>query len=239
MNVAYDLIRTEFKKKEFDQKPRGRFGVGIGMHMSDGASPYHLHVYNERDLETNIICGNCTLNYAVYGVFAYYPDCGEPNTLQIFYENIKVIHRTIENAKSADPKLAENMIENAFEDCVSTFDGFGRELCNLHRAKSKYSDRIHKIIFQNLDGAKENFKTQFEVDLKQGLTNEEWNVANISFQKRHVLTHKLGIIDEEYIRRSGDYQAILGKKVSITSNDVLILIPIIERLARYMVISLS
>jgi adenylate kinase family enzyme len=171
-------------------------------------------------------------------VFAYCPDCGEPNTLQIFHENIKVIHKAVESAKSVDPKLAQNMIENAFEDCVSTFDGFGRELCNLHRAKSKFPERIQKLNFQNLDSVKENFKLHFDIDLDQGLSGEEWSIANISFLKRHLLAHKLGIIDEEYIRRSGDTKAIIGRKVSITSDDTLALIPIIKKLAGYMVESL-
>lgn len=236
-NAANDIVLRELKKLEFDIKPRGSFGIGLSMRVED-VVPEPLHIYSEKNLETDITCGNCTLKYAVYGVFAYCPDCGEPNTLQIFHENIKVIHKAIEKAKSADPKLAQNMIENAFEDCVSTFDGFGRELCSLHSTKSKFPDKIHKITFQNLDGAKENFKIQFEVDLEQGLTDQEWNVANISFQKRHVLSHRLGFIDEEYIRRSGDTMAVLGKKVSITSDDVLALIPIIEKLAGYMVNSL-
>lgn len=235
---AADNLMKELKKLEFDSKSSGSSGFSFSMRVEPGA-PYPLHVYSEKDLETHITCGNCTLKYAVYGVFAYCPDCGEPNTLQIFYENIKLIHKAIENSKSADPKLAQNMIENAFEDCVSTFDGFGRELCNIHRAKSKFPDRIHKINFQSLDSAKENFKIHFNIDLDQGIRSEEWSIANISFQKRHVLAHKLGIIDEEYIRRSGDTKAILGRKVSITSDDTLILIPIIEKLAGYMVESLS
>jgi Zn ribbon nucleic-acid-binding protein len=237
-NVAQDIILQEFKKMEFDIKPRGGFGIGMSMRIEE-KEPIPLHVYSEKDLETYITCGNCTLKYAVYGVFACCPDCGEPNTLQIFHENIKVIHKAIENSKSVDPELAQNMIENAFEDCVSTFDGFGRELCNLHRAKSKIPERLNKLNFQNLDRAKENFKNQFDIDLNQGLNGEEWCLVNTGFLKRHLLAHKFGIIDEDYIRRSGDAQAVLGRKISVTSDDILTLIPIIEKLAGYMVESLN
>jgi Zn ribbon nucleic-acid-binding protein len=237
-NTARDIILREFKKIEFDIQPRGGFGIGVSMRVEEGA-PIPLHVYSEKDLETHITCGNCTLKYAVYGVFAYCPDCGEPNTFQIFHENIKVILKAIENSKSVDPELAQNMIENAFEDCVSTFDGFGRELCNIHRVKSKFPDRLHKLNFQNLETAKTNFKNHFDMDLEQGLNREEWSRANTCFLKRHLLAHKFGIIDEEYIRRSGDTKAVLGRKVSISSDDTLTLIPIIEKLAEYMIDSLS
>lgn len=236
--VAQDIILREFKKMEFDIKSRGGFGIGMSMRLKEGM-PIPLYVYSEKDLETHITCGNCTLKYAVYGVFAYCPDCGEPNTLQIFHENIKVIHKAIENSKSVDPELARNIIENAFEDCVSTFDGFGRELCNLNRDKAKIPERLDKLNFQNLDRAKENFKIQFDIDLDQGLNREEWCRVNTSFLKRHLLAHKFGIIDEEYIRRSGDCQAVLGRKIIVTPDDALTLIPIIEKLAGYMIESLN
>jgi hypothetical protein len=238
MNAAHDLILREFKKMEFDMKPREGFGIGLSFKVNDMA-PIPLHVYSEKDLETYITCGNCTLKYAVYGLFAYCPDCGEPNTLQIFFENIKIIHRAIENSKSVDPKLAQNLIENAFEDCESTFDAFGRELCNVHRLKSNIPEKIHKLNFQNLDSAKENFKNHFNTDLDSGVSSEEWKIARISFLKRHLLAHKFGIIDEDYIRRSGDIQAIPGRKVSVTSDDTITLIPIIEKLAEFMVESLG
>lgn len=237
-NLANDIIFRELKKMEFDYTPQGRSGIGMRFHVEKGA-PIPLHVYSEKDLETYVTCANCSLKYAIYGVFAYCPDCGEPNTLQIFHENIKVIHRVIEWAKSTDPILTQNLIENSFEDCVSTFDGFGRELCHLHRTKSKIPDRVHKINFQNLESAKKNFKMHFNLDLDQGLSREEWLIANMCFLKRHLLAHKLGIVDEDYIRRSGDTNATIGKKVYITSEDTLALIPIIEKLAGNMVESLG
>jgi len=237
-NLARDVIFREFKKMEFDYEPQGRSGFGMRFHVEKGA-PIPLHVYSEKDLETYVTCANCSLKYAIYGFFAYCPDCGEPNPLQIFHENLKVIHKAIEWAKSVDPILAQYLIENSFEDCVSSFDGFGRELCHLHSAKSKFPDRVRKISFQNLESAKENFKMHFDIDLDHGLSREEWNIANMSFLKRHLLAHKLGIVDEDYIRRSGDTNATTGRKVRISYEDTLALIPIIEKLAGNMVESLG
>ena len=142
-------------------------------------------------------------------------------------------------AKSADTEISEKVVENALEDCISAFDGFGRELCKIRSSKSKYPDKINKISFQSLDGAKEGIKNHFEFNLDEGISNEEWRVANISFQKRHLLAHKMGIIDEEYVRRSGDTIAIIGRKIVITSEDVLNLIPTIEKLAVFLVKSMD
>ena len=42
----------------------------------------------EKQLETEVVCVNCTLRYSVYGVFAFCPDCGQHNSLQILDKNL-------------------------------------------------------------------------------------------------------------------------------------------------------
>ena len=233
-----DALEKDLKAMEFETKPKGPFGIGFSLKIESGR-PHPIYWYREEELETHIICSNCSLNYAVYGVFAYCPDCGEPNTLQIFRENLKLVRKSIEISQNVEKKLGQNLIENAFEDCISSFDGFGRELCHINGIKSKFPERVHKISFQNLNGAKDSVKDHFGFDLSQGLSIDEWNIAIISFYKRHLLAHKMGIIDDDYLRRSGDSNAIIGRKVNISSEDVLNLIPIIEKLAGFMVNSLS
>jgi hypothetical protein len=233
-----DAVVKDLKNLEFEHKPKGPFGIGLSLKVKPG-QPRPIYWYREKELETQIVCSNCTLKYAVYGVFGFCPDCGQHNSLQILQNNLKLAQKMMDFAKSADTEISEKVVENALEDCISAFDGFGRELCKIHSCKSKYPDKINKISFQSLDGAKEGIKNHFEFNLDEGISNEEWRVANISFQKRHLLAHKMGIIDEEYVRRSGDTIAIIGRKIVITSEDVLNLIPTIEKLAVFLVKSMD
>lgn len=198
-----------------------------------------IHNYREKDLETYIECSNCTLKYAVYGVFGFCPDCGQHNSMQILQKNLKVVQKMLDVAKLIEHDTAERIIQNALESCISSFDGFGRELVKIHRTKSKFPDKINKISFQSLDGAKESIRIHYEFNLDQGISGEEWKIAKISFQKRHLLAHKMGIIDEEYLRRSDDNKAIIGRKVVIISDEVLNLIPILEKLAGFMIDSMN
>src|SRR5438045_300179 len=73
-----DVLRGELKKMEFDIKPKGPFGIGISMKLQPG-EPIPLKRYRERTLETHVSCNNCTLDYSVYGIFAFCPDCGNHN----------------------------------------------------------------------------------------------------------------------------------------------------------------
>jgi hypothetical protein len=44
------------------------------------------------------------------------------------------------------------------------------------------------------------------------------------FQKRHLLAHKMGIVDAEFLARTRSSPALLGRKVHISDGDVRILV---------------
>jgi hypothetical protein len=50
------------------------------------------------------------------------------------------------------------------------------------------------------------------------------------FQQRHILQHKDGIIDSEYISKSGDNRYIVGQRVVIKESDVTTYAVIIKKL---------
>ncbi len=78
MRRITDAFHKDLKKLEFDHKPKGAFGIGISMKVKPGR-PTPIHYYREKQLETEVVCVNCTLRYSVYGVFAFCPDCGQHN----------------------------------------------------------------------------------------------------------------------------------------------------------------
>jgi len=137
-------------------------------------------------------------------------------------------------AAGTDQELAERLIENALEDCVSTFDGFGRELCRTHAHKSTSPNRGERISFQNLNGAKMHVLTAFGIDLTTCVTSTEWELAVRSFQKRHLFAHKMGVVDEDYIARTADPTAIVGRKITIEATHVREVVRVIRKVAQYL-----
>lgn len=224
-------IINDLKSLEFDIKSTGPLGIGFSMKVKHGM-PHPIHLYREKALETHIECANCTLKYAVFGVFAYCPDCRQHNSFQILVKNLELAVKMLDLTTTIHQDLAERLIENALEDCVSAFDGFGREICRIHAMKSTDPDRVEKISFQNLDGAKQNIAGLFGFDLAAELTIDEWTVAIQGFQKRHLLSHKMGIVDAEYLRKSGDNRASIGHKVMIESDEVREIVQILGKLAQ-------
>ena len=85
--VSEALVR-DLKRLEFDHRPRPRsFGIGLSLKVAPGGAA-RIRYYQEKELQTLVTCADCTLEYAVYGVFAYCPDCGVHNAVQVFRKNL-------------------------------------------------------------------------------------------------------------------------------------------------------
>lgn len=234
MRKITDAFHKDLKRLEFDHKPRkGSFGIGISLKVKSGHS-VPIHYYREKRLETEVVCSNCTLHYSVYGVFAFCPDCAQHNSIQILHKSLEVAEKLVDLATEMNNELSERLLENALEDCISSFDGFGRELCRIYAGRASDPKKVDRISFQNLDGAIRNLRTVFDIEIASELTIEERTLIIRGFQKRHIIAHKMGVVDDDYILKSGDNGAIVGRKVSVDADEVRTLIQLVGKLALQM-----
>jgi hypothetical protein len=217
-----DALLKDMKSMEFDHKPQGIFGVGLSLKVTQGAR-HPIQYYREKELETHVVCDDCTLRYAIYGVFGWCPDCGVHNSVQILSKNLELARKELALAGSAEKELAEHLIGDALENVVSAFDGFGREIC-LRKGT--------EIRFQSLPGARRNVQQQFGFDFGDALTPEQWEYVCRVFQKRHLLAHKMGVIDEDYVQKANDPGAIAGRKIRVSHEEVLSSIDLVDGLGR-------
>lgn len=227
-----NALHRDLKRFEFDIKPRGMIGIGMSLKVEGRRHP--IQYYRETQLETELICDNCTLRYTIYGVFAFCPDCGRHNSRQILDKNLELAGKQIHLAASVEGDLSDTLVADALENVVSAFDGFGREICRVHADKATNPTKAREISFQNLAGSRWNVQNLFGFDLSADLEADDWDMACRSFQKRHLLAHRTGVIDEDYIKKSGDIQARVGRKVSIVPEEVQRLIVIVSKMGAYL-----
>ena len=45
-------------------------------------------------------------------------------------------------------------------------------------------------------------------------------MSALAFQKRHLIAHKLSVVDQDYITKAGDTRAVLGRKIVIDAGEV-------------------
>jgi len=170
-----------------------------------------------------VTCDNCTLKFAIYGVFGRCPDCGTHNSLQILSKNLELAKRELALAATDDADLAEHLVGDALENVVSAFDGFGREIC-----VQKSAD----IRFQNLSRARRRVQEAFGFDFADELSADAWDMACRIFQKRHLIAHKMGVIDAEYVQKANDTGAVVGRRIRVTSDEVAHAISLVETLGQ-------
>ncbi len=228
-SMISDAMHADVKALEVDYRPRGGFGIGISVKVKRGERP-PIHHYREKRLETLVVCEDCTLEYAIYGVFAFCPDCGVHNSLHILNKNLELVRKVVTLAQSLEADIAEHLIGNALEDAVSAFDGFGRELSRVHAARALNPGKAANLSFQNLNGAWQSLLDLYGFDMAGSLSSEKWEFAVRCFQKRHLLAHSMGVVDDKYMKATSDASARVGRKVSISPDEVAELASVLQTL---------
>ena len=85
--------------------------------------------------------------------------------------------------------------------------------------------------FQNLAGASRRFVDLFGIDLSTQVEPEEWRAAVVAFQKRHLIAHRMGVVDQNYVDKTGDSLAVVGRKIIVDADEVKRLLVTLNTLA--------
>ena len=215
LNQITGSLIKQMKKMEVKSNPRDF----ISMSISVKGKPHPISYYREQKLEQEVECENCTLRYSIFGVFGYCPDCGVHNSYQILISNYSVVRKMLAFAVEQEVEVSKKLIENALEDAVSAFDGFGRELVANYYSRHSLNNK-KPFSFQNIIVAKDKLFKEFSVDIKNELGIDNFSRLSKLFQKRHLHSHKMGVMDDEYINKTGGNRSQLGKVAAITIEEV-------------------
>jgi hypothetical protein len=92
-----------------------RISVPLQADQIQPSAPQPIRYYREKQLETEVVCENCTLRYAIYGVFGWCPDCGVHNSLQILFKNLELASKELALAETVDNEMAHHLVGDALE----------------------------------------------------------------------------------------------------------------------------
>ena len=77
-----------------------------------------------------------------------------------------------------------------------------------------------------------DLKTDFDIGVLLGIDAADCDWANLMFHRRHLFTHRGGIVDQKYLDDSADTTVQLGQLVRETKENVHRLLSLMVRIAR-------
>jgi len=86
-------------------------------------------------------------------------------------------------------------------------------------------------VFQNLKESSVLGKAAIGRDYEDLIGQNDYAELNRFFQQRHLIAHKNGFVDEDYVRKSGDTTYAVGQRIVISEALMVRLLQLIRELA--------
>ena len=187
--------------------------------------------------ETDIECEKCGTRYSVIGSAYFCPCCGYNSAISVFDETLDSIEKmllslpemkellTKLHGRDKAETMCRGMLESSLGDIVSAFQKFAE--CKY---KSKSSSSVRVNDFQIVEKGSKLFVKAVGKGYDEWLSKKELDRMNLLFQRRHILEHNGGIVDERYLQQSGDASYVLGQHIVVHNTDAFELLNIIKKL---------
>lgn len=217
------------------KQPRNGF-LKITMNVSRAPLATVMPVEATDPMRLRIDCEKCHCRYAVVGSAFFCPGCGDNAAEHVFGQALGAIRNSIASLPAVkavlnDADTAHNMsrllIEGGIQNAVTAFQRFAEALFHRRAEAPKY----RRNAFQNLAEGSELWRSLFGKTYAEHLTASELSSLGTLFQQRHLLAHKEGTVDEDYIAKSNDHRYKAGQRIVIREDAVLRCVELIEKLA--------
>jgi uncharacterized Zn finger protein (UPF0148 family) len=216
------------------RQPRNSF---ISMTMKVDSQPRYvpLPAAAAEPMRLKIACPACACRYAVIGAAYFCPACGHNAADQVFAQTVNGIRRSIEaldavRAAIPDRDAAENtvrlIVENSLQNAVTAFQRCAEAIL----ARFPSAPTARRNAFQNLSEGDQLWQMATGKGYADHLTPKELAALQRTFQQRHLLAHRQGLVDQDYITRSGDTRYKVEQRIVVHSNAVLEAVTLVEKL---------
>lgn len=212
--------------EKFNRKQKKHRFVSVSMKVKGGRkSVFALPAKAVEEMELEIECESCLSHFSVIGSAFFCPGCGENSVTQNYVDalrkikskknNIDVIRVALTDAAGIDEAelTCRSILESCILDGVTAFQKYCEGLYSKH-GEAPFN------AFQRLEQGGELWKNSINKTYTDWLTSEELSDLNILFQKRHLLAHNDGIVDDKYIEKSKDNSYKSGQRIVINDSDI-------------------
>lgn len=187
-------------------------------------------------IQIKLACSECSCRYAVIGAAFFCPACGHNDVDRVFGEALDNASRTLEAIPTIQGTLpsretaettSRSLTEHALLSAVTAFQKYAEHLY----ARLSVGSRPRRNTFQNIDEGSKAWKAVAGVSYERHLEPKELTVLRRGFQQRHLIAHTQGVVDDDYVARSGDTSWRVGQRLVLRVEAVQHYVSIIKKLA--------
>ena len=231
--------RADARAVNASQKP-GQF-IMMRMTVNDAPSPLVVPLQAAEPMRQRASCEVCGCRYSYIGSAFFCPCCGHNSavgTLRQTLAGVRLAATSAAQLRAAIPIddaeiMALHLREKGMSDVVTALQRLGERLWET-LPSTKPTPRN---IFQRLDDASQLWLGATGQDFTAFLNPDEMHRLHRGYQQRHLLAHAQGIVDADYIRKSGDTSVSVGQKIVVTEALLLEFVALGEKLAEGMIAS--
>lgn len=221
-----DMIRDAFGLGASGRKRLGRGLISMEISLNSAPLPF-VRPPAEDEVRRDVVCPNCGLDHTVFGLATWCADCGADIFLTHVAAELAVVRSMVSDIdrrlETLGPRVAARDLENCLEDAVSIFEAAMKALTRRHLAGSglapeEVDNRLKKLgnTFQNIARTGDAMRDQLGLS---DVPEVPWDELGAAFEKRHPITHNLGVVDRKYLKRAqaSDRE---GREVGVSAAEV-------------------
>ncbi|MGY8635339.1 hypothetical protein RAD15_22945 [Bradyrhizobium sp. 14AA] len=201
------------------RQPRNAF-IRMTMNVTRTPKPVLLPIGATDSMRLKVTCNACQCRFSVIGSAYFCPSCGVSSADHVFGQSLDkieaalnalpLIRSSLEDADAA-ANTTNLLIENSIVQSVMAFQRFAEAMWS--RIPNVAPAR--RNVFQNLTEGSTLWQSAVGKGYDGYLTPPELTALVRYFQQRHLLAHREGLVDEDYLTRSGDTAYRLGQRLVI------------------------
>jgi hypothetical protein len=185
--------------------------------------------YVEEIVRRTLECETCGTAFAIYGSAPFCPACGERPLLTTTLESVTALRQLLEiedsleaSARDAarDHGVFDQVARDVIKQIVTLFEVFMRgqfvERVPNHDTIIRAAGRG---VFQRLDDTNDLFTAHVGFAFSGLVSDADWTALGTVFQQRHVLVHRNGTIDQQFIDRVPSTSQRVGQRLIVGRED--------------------
>jgi hypothetical protein len=219
----------------FNRQPQRGF---ITIRMDVNLPPHTITAtpVAQEAMTLHIVCEECGCRFTVVGAAYFCPACGHNSASHTFGQSLAAARAAITSLPEIRSTLPDRdtaaqvmraLIEGNLGALVTAFQRF---------AEAQYSglpnptEQPRRNAFQNLAEGSRLWEAAGGSAYSAILDPQELAALHRLFQQRHLLAHREGLVDQDYLDRSGDLAYAVGQRLVIREQTVLRLADLLEKL---------